>query len=180
MSEHLPDVDQLPNVKLTPEQDARARDLSVQMNESYIGNYSAARVIVHLQDRIAELERHLNKAEIERAWAIGKFKAAQAEVIRLEDHIIARQPLKVADMPNETTPETERLRQDLARIVSAHAVVMAENKHYKQRAADLERALRYWMPDETLIPAGHKVAWNEHVGLIPEHRAYVTTPGAPT
>ncbi len=76
MTEHLTDVDQLPNVKLTPEQDARAHDLSVQMNESYIGNYLAARVIVHLQDRIAELERHLNKAEIERAWAIGKLREA--------------------------------------------------------------------------------------------------------
>jgi hypothetical protein len=42
------------------------------------------------------------------------------------------------------------------------------------RMAALERALRYWLPDETLIPAGHEAAWNEHVQLIPEHRTVVT------
>lgn len=39
--------------------------------------------------------------------------------------------------------------------------------------AQIERlrvALRYWLPDETMIPAGHEIAWNEHVELIPEHR----------
>ena len=36
--------------------------------------------------------------------------------------------------------------------------------------ARLRNALRYWLPDETMIPAGHEVAWNEHVALIPEHR----------
>lgn len=52
MTEHLTDVE-----ALTPEQEARARDLSSQMNDSYVGNYSAARVIIQLQDEVARLER---------------------------------------------------------------------------------------------------------------------------
>lgn len=42
----------------------------------------------------------------------------------------------------EAADEIERLQQDLARTVSAHAVVMAENKHYKQRVAVLEQCHR--------------------------------------
>lgn len=38
--------------------------------------------------------------------------------------------------------ENEELRRDLTRTESAHAVVMAENAHYKQVAADRESALR--------------------------------------
>jgi len=43
------------------------------------------------------------------------------------------------------------------------------------RVEKLETALRYWFPDETLIPEGHEVAWNEHVQLIPEHRLTAET-----
>ena len=43
------------------------------------------------------------------------------------------------------------------------------------RIEKLETALRYWFPDETLIPEGHEVAWNEHVQLIPEHRLTAET-----
>jgi len=53
MTEPLPDVDQLPNVKLTPEQDARAVAMAKEMTREYLGSYSAARVIVHLQDEVA-------------------------------------------------------------------------------------------------------------------------------
>lgn len=76
MTEPLPDVDQLPKVTLTPEQERRAIAMSDAMKLEYWGLYYAARVIVHLQDRVAVLERHLNKAEIERAWAIGKLREA--------------------------------------------------------------------------------------------------------
>lgn len=38
--------------------------------------------------------------------------------------------------------ENEELRRDLTRTESAHAVVMSENAHYKQLAADRESALR--------------------------------------
>lgn len=41
----------------------------------------------------------------------------------------------------------------------------------------LKTALRYWLPDETMIPEGHEVAWNEHVQLIPEHRDCAVEPG---
>ena len=34
-----------------------------------------------------------------------------------------------------------------------------------QRDALLE-ALRYWLPDETMIPAGHEAKWNEAVAAI--------------
>ena len=43
------------------------------------------------------------------------------------------------------------------------------------RVEKLEAALRYWFPDEILIPEGHEVAWNEHVQLIPEHRLTAET-----
>lgn len=63
MSEHLPDVDQLPNVKLTPEQDARAASMAKQMTRSYVGSYSAARVIVSLQDENKRLKRPPHERE---------------------------------------------------------------------------------------------------------------------
>lgn len=75
MTEHLTDVK-----ALTQEQSDRAIVLSDQMRADYWGLYSCARVIVHLQDRVAELERLLNKAEIERAWAIGKLREAMPTV----------------------------------------------------------------------------------------------------
>ena len=52
-------------------------------------------------------------------------------------------------------------------------------KHARQAAAELRRlaaveaqrdalleALRYWLPDETMIPAGHEAKWNEAVAAI--------------
>lgn len=59
MSEQLTDVDKLPNVKLTPEQDARAIAMAQVMTKKYLGNYSAARVIVYLLDEVARLENHI-------------------------------------------------------------------------------------------------------------------------
>lgn len=49
-------------------------------------------------------------------------------------------------------------------------VPLHEHRKLQQEAERLRIALRYWLPDETMIPAGHEIAWNEHVELIPEHR----------
>lgn len=69
MSEHLPDIE------LSLEQEERAALLDWDVN---VRPHEAARLIVHLQERVAELERHLNKADIERAWAVGKLKEAMS------------------------------------------------------------------------------------------------------
>lgn len=45
--------------------------------------------------------------------------------------------LKGADCFRQAAEEIQRLREDLRRTESAHAIVMAENKHYKQVAAQL-------------------------------------------
>ena len=34
------------------------------------------------------------------------------------------------------------------------------------RIAELEKALRYWMPDETMVPPEHQKAWDEHIRLM--------------
>jgi len=34
------------------------------------------------------------------------------------------------------------------------------------RIAALEAALRYWMPDETMVPSEHQKAWDEHIKLM--------------
>lgn len=34
------------------------------------------------------------------------------------------------------------------------------------RIAELEKALRYWMPDETLVESKDVVAWDEHIKLL--------------
>lgn len=47
-------TDQLPDVRLTDEQEARAADLSSQLAANYWGTYLCARLIVHLQDRLAK------------------------------------------------------------------------------------------------------------------------------
>lgn len=60
---------------------------------------------------------------------------------------------------------------------STHGYVTHEDA--KALEAEIERlkiALRYWLPDETMIPEGHEVAWNEHVQLIPEHRDCAVEP----
>jgi len=68
-------------------------------------------------------------------------------------------------------------------MANANAAAFNEIKRTVVRMdAEIERlrnALRYWLPDETMIPAGHEVAWNEHVALIPEHRRTDSIPGEP-
>lgn len=39
-------------------------------------------------------------------------------------------------------------------------------KNWRNRCANLEIALRYWMPDETMIPPEHAEAWREHVNQL--------------
>lgn len=34
------------------------------------------------------------------------------------------------------------------------------------RIAELVRVIRYWIPDETMIPKGHEVAWHEHMDSV--------------
>lgn len=34
------------------------------------------------------------------------------------------------------------------------------------RIAELLEALRYWMPDETMVPPEHLKAWDMHIGLM--------------
>lgn len=34
------------------------------------------------------------------------------------------------------------------------------------RIAELLRVIRYWIPDETMIPKGHEAAWHEHMDSI--------------
>lgn len=85
MAEQVPSKDLLPKVHLTPEQDARAVALGKQMTADYLGNYSAARVIVHLQD----------------------------EVARLETHIIERQPLKVTEINAAVDERLDRVEREL-------------------------------------------------------------------
>ena len=48
--------------------------------------------------------------------------------------------LKGADCFRQAAEEIQRLREDLRRTESAHAIVMAENRHYKQVAAELAEA----------------------------------------
>jgi len=36
----------------------------------------------------------------------------------------------------------------------------------RDRIAELEKALRYWLPDETLVPTEHAASWAEHVKLL--------------
>lgn len=79
---------------------------------------------------------------------------------------------------NRYEPESSTRHQ----LAIAMSMLRAAEPPGETRIAALERALRYWLPDETMIPAGHEIAWNEHVQLIPEHRASVTKvvpPGFP-
>lgn len=66
--------------------------------------------------------------------------------------------------------EIERLQRELAVNQEFHNIddVVEIRK--------LRNALRYWLPDEAMIPKGHEVAWNEHVELIPEHRRSPSEP----
>lgn len=58
-------------------------------------------------------------------------------------------------------------------IEQLDCAVKTATKQLRAENERLKNALRYWLPDETMIPAGHEVAWNEHVALIPEHRRSV-------
>lgn len=71
-----------------------------------------------------------------------------------------------ADMVDPKTDEHFRLTMQRG-SGKTPAVVLGELRAENDR---LKNALRYWLPDETMIPPGHEVAWNEHVQLIPEHR----------
>lgn len=100
MTEHLTDVDQLPNVKLTPEQDERAVAMGKAMTREYLGNYSAARVIVHQQDQIAKLESDL--AWIRRRTGFwGEVPQSTPAHERESPHC----PTCACGMPSETTGE---------------------------------------------------------------------------
>lgn len=73
------------------------------------------------------------------------------------------------DNPAEFVALTDPLVID-GRTIQAGKGLMALLKSKNNEIERLRTALRYWFPDETMIPEGHEVAWNEHVTLIPEHR----------
>lgn len=37
------------------------------------------------------------------------------------------------------------------------------------RIAELVRVIRYWIPDETMVPPEHKAAWDEHINSIGQY-----------
>ena len=49
-----------------------------------------------------------------------------------------------------------------------HGMKMAaqELTRLAERCRRLEYALRYWIPDETMVEPEHKVAWDEHIALL--------------
>lgn len=45
------------------------------------------------------------------------------------------------------------------------AAVEAQHR-LMERVKELEKALRFWIADETLVPAGLVKEWNEHIQLL--------------
>lgn len=64
--------------------------------------------------------------------------------------------------------ENERgeLRFDSSAYHADAANKLSEISMWMGHAQRLEGALRYWMPDETMIPPEHKQAWDEHIELL--------------
>lgn len=73
--------------------------------------------------------------------------------------------------PTKVRAFVEDLEKRIEFAAFGLAVVERRRDELKAENERLRIALRYWLPDETMIPKGHEVAWNEHVALIPEHRS---------
>lgn len=70
----------------------------------------------------------------------------------------------IAEIDALDTPQTFliQLRDRIARADKAES----ELTRLRERLAAMAKGLRYWMPDETMIPKGHETAWNRHVELL--------------
>ena len=108
MTEHLPDV------KVTEEQEARVVEMANAMSKAYWGYRSAACVIVHLQDRIAELQ-----------WQVDE--TARRNTIHCEEN---------AAQARTITELTESLRQQESQLRAALDELRkpAENPFDKSKA----------------------------------------------
>lgn len=93
--------------------------------------------------------------------------------------------IEYVDVPDEVTrlrQENEQLLTTLRGISTCSSCGVCRGAALKaigdrlrptpqaEEIRKLRTALRYWLPDETMIPKGHESAWNEHAQLIPEQQ----------
>ena len=99
------------------------------------------------------------------------------EALRLADALERDKWHVPAVVMQAAADELRRLHQfaedQIGRATAAEAALQMTKATHALKIAAVEaqrdallEALRYWLPDETMIPAGHEAKWNEAVAAI--------------
>lgn len=78
----------------------------------------------------------------------------------------AEHEAEIADMRAGFALELASKNARIAELEVARDALMISANKQGDRIQKLKQALRYWIPDETLVEQRHEAAWNEHVKLL--------------